>query len=178
MTFLSLIGLAVAVLALLGIILIIIFTKGPSIDETKLLNSGFKSNDEQKIFSEMSFDEIAEFCKEQDRIENDHSLEKKYIRFCLDELAQYPSEYILTLKESTPLPDYSEKGMEEIPGFKDLCAKIKDLTKLDNCNYIDPKICKLPFHVNNLDGGCECFSEICDGSDEPYVSFWLKRYVT
>ena len=52
------------------------------------------------------------------------------------------------------------------------------MVKLDDCAYVDPKMCKLPFHVSNLDGGCDSFSEICDGSDEPYVSFWLKRYVT
>jgi len=116
--------------------------------------------------------------KEYLRIDNDHSMEKQYIRFCIDELTQYPSEYILTLKESEPLPDYSEKGMEDTPSFRKLCAKIKDLAKLDDCACVDPKICKLPFSVNNLEGGCDSFSEICDGSDEPYVSFWLKRYVT
>ena len=174
---LSITFLLIAILAIIVMVLVVIFAQGPSTGGIETLKTREKPNDgENKEFHEMTYDDIMEFTKECRRIDNDHSLEKKYIRFCLDELTEYPSDYVLILKESEPLPDYSEKGLMETPSFRDVCAKIKDLVKLEGCAYIDPKVCKLPFHVSNLEGGCDSFSEICDGSNEPYVSFWLKKY--
>ena len=174
MTVYFLIGLLIV---FLGCGLVTILKRKPPRGGVESLISEFISNNEapktpQEVINSESFMEYL-------RISSDHSLEKKYIRFCLDELTEYPSGYVLTLKESEPLPDYSEKGLMEVPSFRDVCAKIKDLAKLGDCDYIDPKMCKLPFFSTGFEGfHCDLNAELCDGVQEPYVSFWIKRDIS
>jgi hypothetical protein len=176
---LSIIFLLIAILTIIVMVLYVIFLPNPmKIKEEDVLKAEHDPAEEklrQELFGR-SKSEIIESHKEYLRIENDHSLEKKYIRLCLDELTQYPSDYILTLKESEPFPDYSEKGVEEIPTFKDLCAKIKWLVKIEDSRCLYPKKCKLPFSSTGFEGfNCYLHAEICDGVEEPYISFWLER---
>ncbi|MHC4951609.1 MAG: hypothetical protein ACYTEU_11595 [Planctomycetota bacterium] len=175
---LSITFLLIAILTIIVMVVYLIFAPNPlKIKEEDVLKTEYDStNGEPKAYFDMTGSDIVESHKEYLRIENDHSTEKKYIRLCLDELTQYPSGYILTLKESEPFPDYSEKGLEGIPSFKDLCAKIKWIVKLEESVCLHPEKCELPFSSTGFEGfNCYLRAEICDGAEEPYVSFWLER---